>query len=316
MDIRPLRYFVTIAELGSFSAASRHLNVAQPALSRHIRALEADLATQLLVRSPHGVTMTEAGERLFRYGLSILRQIELVPGVVNEPDRPVTGRVSIGLPTSASAILSAPLLARTAERFPGVRLHLVESMSGFLLEWVQARRLDLAILFDAEPSPTLWLKSILVEDLCIVGPADAFPADAQSIDFRALRGYPLVLPGVPHSLRRLLDSMARSRGVRLNVAYEVDSLTVSKQLARAGSAYSILAEGAMHEERAAGTLRALKIVRPTITRSVSLAASALPGRTPACEEIAKLTLALTREMVDSGVWKASTPAAGAETAAD
>ncbi len=165
MDIRPLRYFVTIAELGSFSAASRHLNVAQPALSRHIKALEADLATPLLVRSPQGVTMTEPGERLFHHALSILRQIDLVPGMVTKPDHPVTGRVSIGLPTSASAILSAPLLARAAERFPGVRLHLVESLSGFLLEWVQSRRVDLAILFDAEPSPTLWLKTMLVENL-------------------------------------------------------------------------------------------------------------------------------------------------------
>ncbi len=116
-----------------------------------------------------------------------------------------------------------------------------------------------------------------------------------------------MLPGAPHALRRLLDSMARSHGIRLNVAYEVDSLTVNKQLAASGCAFSVLAEGAAQEDCAAGRLRVLKIVRPTISRSVSLAASALPGRTPACEEIAKLTLSLAREMVESGVWQAAMP---------
>ncbi len=305
MDIRPLRYFVTIAELGSFSAASRHLNVAQTALSRHVKALEADLATTLFVRTPRGITMTEPGERLLHYGLSILRQIELVPSVVQAPDRPVTGRVSIGLPTSASAILSAPLLARAMQHFPGVRVHLTESLSGYLEEWVQSNRLDLAILFDAELSPNLRLTNMLVEDLCIVGPADAFPKSARTVDFHRLQRYPLVLPGVPHSLRRLLETMARSHGIRLNVMYEVDSLTVTKHMTRAGSAFSILSEGAVHEEIAARQLRALKIVAPTVSRSVSLAICALPGRTPACEQIGKLTLDLTRDLLKSGTWKAS-----------
>ncbi|HUA77204.1 MAG TPA: LysR family transcriptional regulator [Acetobacteraceae bacterium] len=307
MDVRSLRYFVTIAELGSFSAAARHLNIAQPALSRHIRELETRFATRLLLRTPRGVSMTDPGERLFRYGLSILGQIEQVAAVVKEADQPITGLVTIGLPTSASAILSRLLLTRAKQKFPGVRVHLIESLSGFLDEWVQTRRLDLAILFDAEPSPNLRLDDMLVEDLCLVGRAGAFPPGARTIPFRRLEHYPLLLPGVPHSLRRLLESMARSHGLRLDIAYEVDSLAVVKRLARAGDAYAILAEGAAHEEIASGQLRALKIVRPNVTRSVSLAASVLPGGTPACEEIRRLILELGQELRKSGAWKAAVP---------
>ncbi len=305
MDLRSLRYFVTIAELGSFSAAARHLNIAQPALSRHIKELETRFATRLLVRTPRGASLTEAGERLFRYGLSILRQMEQIPAVVKEADQPITGLVTIGLPTSASAILSRPLLISAKRRFPGVRVHLIESLSGFLDEWVQTRRLDLAVLFDAEPSPNLRLDDMLVENLCLVGRAGAFPPGARTLPFRMLEGYPLMLPGVPHSLRRLLDTMARSHSVRLDIAYEVDSLEVVKSLAREGDAFAILAEGAAREEVAAGRLRALKIVRPNVTRSVSLAASVLPGGTPACEEIRRLILELGRELRKSGAWKAA-----------
>ena len=170
MDVRLLRYFIAIAELGSFSAAARYLNVAQPALSRHIKALETRFDTRLLVRSPRGIAMTAAGERLFRYGLTILRQIEMVPAVVKDMDQPITGLVKLGLPCSVSPILSVPLLARAKRDLPQVRVHIIEALSGYLGEWVQTRRLDLAVLFDAEPSPNYRLDPLLVEELCLVGP--------------------------------------------------------------------------------------------------------------------------------------------------
>lgn len=309
MDIRPLRYFVTIAELGSFSAAARYLNVAQPALSRHIKELETRFGTTLLVRSPRGITITAPGERLFRYGLSILRQVEQVEAVVKDMDQPVTGLVTVGLPSSVSPILSIPLLARAKQRIPGVRIHLIESLSGYLNEWVQTRRVDLAILFDAEPSPNHRLDAMLVEELCLVGAAGAFPGVPSSIPFAGLGRYPLVLPGVSHSLRRLLEAMARSHGIRLHIAYEVDSRTVVVRLARAGTAFAILAEGAVREDIASGRLSALKIVRPNVSRSVSLAASALPGGTPACEEVRRLILELGEDLRKSGIWKAVSPSA-------
>lgn len=305
MDIRSLQCFIATAELGSVSAAARHLNIAQPALSRRIKDLEIGLSAKLLERTPHGANMTDAGERLFRYGLSLLRQFEQIPAVVKEANQPITGLVTIGLPTSASAILSSPLLIHAKKRFPGVRLHLIESLSGFVEEWVRTRRIDLAILFDAEPSRNLRLDHMLVEDLCLVGKANAFPPRVRSIHFRKLSNYPLILPGVPHSLRRLLDSMARSHGVHLDIAYEVDSLEIVKRMARSGDAFAIIAEGATRDEVEEGHLRALKITEPNVTRSVALASSTLPGGTPACEEIRKLILDLGRDLRRKNVWRAT-----------
>ena len=92
MDIKTLRYFVAVAETGSFSAASRGLRVAQPALSRQVRQLEAQLGTKLLTRSPTGVATTEAGERLLRFGLGLVHQFDRVPAVVNAKGQPVSGQ--------------------------------------------------------------------------------------------------------------------------------------------------------------------------------------------------------------------------------
>ena len=77
MDIRQLRYFVAIAEQGSFSRAAALLHIAQPALSLHVRNMEFDLGTPLLFRSPKGVVPTEAGEILLRNARIIIDQLAI-----------------------------------------------------------------------------------------------------------------------------------------------------------------------------------------------------------------------------------------------
>lgn len=304
MDIKGLRTFVTVAELGSFSAAARRLHVAQPALSRQVRELEAQLAVRLLARSPTGVATTEAGERLLRFGLGLLHQFERVPAVVNATDQPVSGPVSIGLPTSTGAVLSVPLLQAARRRFPGMRVHLIESLTGYLEEWVMAGRLDLAVLYDAEPSSKLQLTALLREELCLIAAPAVLPATRRSMPFAELHRYKLIVPGPPHALRRLVDSMARSHGVTLDIAYEVDSLPVLKSLVQTGEACAILSRGAVQRELVEGSLRALRIVRPSVVRSVSLAASAVLDMTPARASLISLIVGLSSQLQRSGTWPA------------
>ena len=76
MDIRHLRYFLAIAELGSITRAAAQLNVAQPALSLHVKNMEAELGTQLLLRSKSGVTPTEAGHLLMQRARAILDDLD------------------------------------------------------------------------------------------------------------------------------------------------------------------------------------------------------------------------------------------------
>ena len=76
MDLRQLRYFIAIVEQGSFSKAAEFLNVAQPALSLHVRNLESELGCALLFRSPQGVVATEAGDILVRNARIMAEQEE------------------------------------------------------------------------------------------------------------------------------------------------------------------------------------------------------------------------------------------------
>ena len=100
MNLKQLEYFVRVAELGSFSKAAMVLNIAQPALSRHVRLLETDLRTTLLIRNGRGVMMTEAGKQLDDHAVGILQLMSSVREDI-EANRDVPSRrIVVGLPPS------------------------------------------------------------------------------------------------------------------------------------------------------------------------------------------------------------------------
>lgn len=318
IDIRQLRYFVTIAELGSFSAASRHLAVAQPALSRHVRALEEKFGVELMRRDARGARLTEHGERLLHQASAILRQFDMMADMVGGRPDVIAGRVVVGLPTSANAVLAQPLIRETLKQLPNIQLHVIESLSGFLQEWLEAGRLDISLLYDPRPDRTIEIEPVLIEDLYIVGGIGTLPADCDEIPFARLTEFPLALPGPTHALRRLADRVAFENDVRLDLKVEVDSLGVIKVIAEEDGVFTLLPAGPVHAEMRDGRIEARRIVSPPLSRSVSLATSAVRSRTRACDEVKKLILCVIGDMIRNGVWKGASPPdgdlAGIETA--
>jgi LysR family nitrogen assimilation transcriptional regulator len=134
MELRQLRYFVAIADAGSLTEAARRLGVAQPALSQHVLALEAELQTRLLDRGARGVRLTPAGLTLLEHALVVMRDVERTKEAVSAGGSELVGRVAIGLPTTVAIVLGAPLLKAAFAAYPRVHIHLVESHSGFLQE--------------------------------------------------------------------------------------------------------------------------------------------------------------------------------------
>src|SRR5450830_1899465 len=119
MDLKQLEYFVHVVELGSFTRASDVLNIAQPALSRQLRQ-------NLLVRNGRGVTATEAGQLLLEHGRGILHQVARAKEDLGRIRGALAGRVNVGLPPSASKILTVPLTRAFTQRLPNASLSISE----------------------------------------------------------------------------------------------------------------------------------------------------------------------------------------------
>jgi len=306
MDLRQLRYFVAIVEQGSFSKAAVALNIAQPALSLHVRNMEADLGTSLLFRSPQGVVPTEAGEILVRHARTIIDQFSIADEEIRGHQSEPAGEVRLGLPGTISQIVSVPLIIAARARFPKVKLRIAEAMSGFVLEWIRDARVDLAVLYTPIEDRALRSDSILTEDLWLLGPTTPMqgvkPPLQAAVAYRQVSQLPLILPSISHGLRELLDAEATRQKLTLNTVIEVDSYANIKELVEAGMGYSILPYNAIAREVQDGRLLAWQIGKPELRRAVHLVHPSDRPMTNAVAAIHALCRETLLDLAATGAW--------------
>ena len=233
MELRQLRYFVRVVELGSMSRAALDLNLVQSALSQQISRLEGELSARLLQRSRKGVTPTEAGMAFFREAQLALRHAEQAARAARQAR--LSGTVSVGLAPTTAAVLGLPLMHAMRQRYPDVRLHMVESLSGHLTQMLNARQLDLAVLFETDAARRWSVTPLLEEKLYLIRSRRGLPARAgASVSIAELADMPLILPTGPHGLRSTLDAAFARAGIRPVLAAEIDSLALLMDAVDAG----------------------------------------------------------------------------------
>ncbi|GAB3626883.1 LysR family transcriptional regulator [Pandoraea terrae] len=307
MDVRQLRYFVSIVDYGSLGKAAEKLFVAQPSLSQQMARLEEDLGVSLLLRSNHGVTPTSAGDALYRHARLVLRQMEQLKQEVTKGAGAESGTVAVGLPTTMSSVLAVPLFERIQAAYPGIRLQLFESMSGYLNELLANGRLDLAILFRGADSPGISALPVLNETLYVLGePGGDVSARSKTCPLSKLAGVRLVAPGVSNGLRLLMERAFSRENVDLNIIADVDSLPTMIAIAYSGKACTILPASAVAQWDTSRLPRMRRIIEPTIDRPASIC---WPNGLP----VHAATLAVRQTMVDiiaeqvaKGVWQGVT----------
>jgi len=297
MSIRAMQCFVAVVSTGSISRAAETLHVAQPALSLQIRNLEEDLGVVLLNRSSRGVAPTAAGARLLAHAREILGRIDAARADVREDASVPRGTVSLAMSMSMAKLLTVPLLRFSLEHWPGVYLKIIESSTGYIPGFVSSGHADLGLTFSDDASADLRFQHLIDEELVVVSPSAARrgqrPRSAElralpSMSLDALAQLPLVLPGNPHSLRRLLDQYQQRERVEFRVIAEANAIPQLIELAREGVAHTILSYEAVRQEAGHGEVAlhrigGLRMMRPVfLCRSdvlpLSMAASAVADR--------------------------------------
>lgn len=299
MNLKQLEYFVHVAELGSFGKAALVLDVAQPALSRQVRALETDLRETLLLRNGRGVRLTEAGRRLFEHSVGILQMVSRAREDMGASrDEPV-GRIVVGLPPSMGRQLTLPLIDAFRQQLPRARLAIVEGLSAHITEWIVTGRVDLGLVHNPEAAPALEITPILDEALCLVQPASARRGRSRGgrgpLPLRELPGFPLIVPDRTHAIRRLLETQAMLAGLELDIAWEVASVPSIVDLVCAGYGYAVLSAGAVAASGRSGELAVRPLVEPQLSSVLCLATSAHRRPTP----LARHASRLLRELVEA-----------------
>jgi LysR family transcriptional regulator, nitrogen assimilation regulatory protein len=296
MNLKQLEYFVTVAELGSFSKAAVALDIAQPALSRQVRALEVDLRETLLRRNGRGVSLTDAGRRLFEHSVGILNRVaQAREDMGAQRDEPV-GRITLGMPPSIGRQLTLPLIDGFRRQLPKARVAIVEGLSSHITEWLASGRIELGLLYNPEPSPSLTIDPLLQEPLCLVSAAGPSGSERGPVPLRALSRYPLVMPERQHVIRRLVESQATLAGLTLDIAAEVSSIAAIIDLVAAGYGHAVLHASAVIASGRADQLVARPLSEPAVGTVLCLATSAHKRATPLQRAAAQLLGELVRHL--------------------
>lgn len=305
MDLKQLKTFIRVAEAGSLSKASDRLRLAQPALSRQIKLLEASVGAELFSRHGRGMELTEAGRELLARVSGIVHQLETSIDEVRTLKSIPTGSVALGLMPSVSDILAARIAIRVAAELPSVSLRIVEGYAGNLVDWLHRGELDVTLLYGPSSDLHLRVTSLLFEELHLVGPASS-SLDAQtSCNIRSLDKFELVLPSRTHGLRAVVEAAARKARIDLKLKFEADSYRVLKELVEAGLGYTVLPPSAIRRELSAGTLRSTPFKSPKIQREIILALPSSRTDTRATKAVTEIMLDEIGRMIADGTWHAS-----------
>jgi LysR family nitrogen assimilation transcriptional regulator len=295
MNLKQLEYFVQVAEIGSFSKAASVIDIAQPALSRHVRSLETELNTYLFVRNGRGVALTESGKRLFDHSVAILRLVDQAREDMGACRDEPSGHVTVALPPSAGRQLTVALVEGFKTRFPAARLAIVEGLSTHIVEWVTTGRVDIGMIYNPEAQPGLEITPLLNEPLGLVSRASQHASTAP-LPMREISGYRLIVPERFHAIRRLLATRAALAGITLDIAWEVSSVPSIIDLVCAGYGHAVLSASGVAASARAGDLVFRPIVDPALVTVLCVAVSATKRPTPLAQQVMRLVTELVAQL--------------------
>ncbi|WP_025109780.1 LysR family transcriptional regulator [Pseudomonas sp. H1h] len=300
MTLKQLRYLIAIAEAGSFSSAARRAYIAQPALSRQINLLESELQMQLLERLHDGVSLTDAGRRLYEIARSVVQTIDTVKDELESTKGNPKGRVAIAIPVTASALLLPMIIIRANEKFPGIELVVRDGLSQEGGEAIELGKVDFGIVPNAEELEHVHAEPIFTEELYWLS-VQAAPCPDDSITLaKAVASTLVMAPRASSHLRRRVEQAAIEAGLELKVRYEQQTAQGLASLVRSGLAATICNWPAV-EENPQHVAR--RIVEPSVRRTLSIAHSTHRPLTFAASCMRDLVRALLIDVVQTGRWK-------------
>src|SRR5712664_786710 len=222
MEIRQLRSFIAIAELGTFTAAALRVHVTQAAISMQIRQLENELGARLFVRAPRRVMLTEAGEHLLQRARQILRDHDAALDEIAELAGAERGRLRVG---SASAAVTTDILPKllneVRKQHAGAEITVLSGTSEALVQQILAGEVDLAFVSLPVEARGISTERLSEDQLVAVASPRHKLAKQRTISAYTLAGEKLILGERGGNTRRLIDQFFAQAGVSLHVSMEL-----------------------------------------------------------------------------------------------
>lgn len=276
MNSRQLQYAIVLSQVLSFSQAADQLNMSQPALSKQILNLEAELGVKLFDRSASPLTLTPAGSHFIQEARDLLYKEDQLLRSMDRFKSGESGQLTIGITPFRSSYLIPDIVKKIRDRFPGIQVKLHEAGSDILRKEAAEGKYDFAVVnlpvdesvFDIIPLEKDRLALAVPQELMHLLPENAA---ANPIPFRECSKLPFVVVGQNQEMRRLFDKLCTAADFHPIIAVEAVSLTTAWAIARAGTAATILPLQFVNNEKNHNQLQIIQLQDAVYTRQPVIA---------------------------------------------
>jgi DNA-binding transcriptional LysR family regulator len=265
ISLRQLRAFLAVARQRHFRRAADHLHLSQPAVSRHIADLEAELGVRLFDRNTREVVPTEAGRYLESAIERVLDELEGVLGHVHSEGERRRGKVRIASVPTLSASLMPSCIADCAREYPELTIQLHDQAQTLVLDSVRGGEVDFGIAIDPPDAGDFDCETIMRDPFHLVCPADHPFARLKAVPWKKLEQQPLVLLDYSSGSRRLIDQALRKHTVDANVVQQTGHTYTAFRMVEAGLGITIAPALASPPPSLA-----MRPLTPTVHRNVML----------------------------------------------
>lgn len=243
MELRHLRYFIAVAEEGSFSrAAERRLHTAQPSLSRQIRALELEVGVKLLERKTRGIGLTAAGQMFLDHARLVLMQLDAAGEAARRAEQPERPGFVVGFVAGQEVVWLSETLRILREEAPGIDITISSLSSPELASALMQNRMDVALLRREAQTPGLAFKFLIKEPLVVIMPANHRLAKKRSVKPQELARESFIAGSTKLApvLKSTVGEYAARTGITLNQKYDAENISGGMSLVATTGSVTLL----------------------------------------------------------------------------
>jgi len=250
----------------NLTRAATELRVAQPAITRQLKLLEADLGTVLFRRHPKGVDLTDAGRILLEKAEFQIRSFDQLQDEFRDLTFAPSGHLRIGCPPALINRTLGPAVHAFLQKWPNIRIEVRKDISDQLTRAVLNDGLDVAIASTDMPQPHLECEALFEEQVWVFGPSSAkLP---RTVSLKQLSKLSLLIPRRDNAIRELIERETRAAGLHLRILVESDSVTVNEDLVKKGAGHVVAPYFSLADRYKTGQLSGAPISNCTINRSL------------------------------------------------
>ena len=273
MEDHKLKVFCTVAETKSFSKTSEIIHLTQPAVSLQIQALEEMYETKLFDRSSSKVTLTPAGEVLYKYAKDILALYVSAEKVIGEMTGLVKGSIAIGAGSTIGNYLLPSVISDFRKAHPKIKVNLFVANMQRVIELLNAGNISLGLVEGDVKRQKMVVEKLISDELLVIVPTHHPWSKRKDVSVAELIDEPFILREAGSGTRQTIEKFFARHGItpqNMKVSMVLGSTQAIKEAVENGLGVSIISRWSARKELRFGTLHTLNFKEEKMVRNFSL----------------------------------------------